>query len=296
MNIAASTRLGETAGRRNFELAGNVVLGPAQAGAVPFDVLEKSSQGGRPSENLLLPNAVDISELYWSTSCPERSWRWPLSYRSIEVLAIFVDALIIVSAGVLADTAYRLVTAGISTDTTIYGGAAAVVAALVTCLLKERGLYKPTALLKWTVQVRAVTITWISVFMFLAGCVFALKIGTTFSRATIISFVGVGLCGLIAQRTLWRTVLENGLASGKLSGRTVILISDNQPVSSLQELLLRHGFRVCRHFVVSEDRSHPSPWNAVISEAIFCARRSDADEIFIAAELQNWTNFREMAE
>src|SRR5262245_18820689 len=158
MNIAASTRLGETAGRRNFELAGNVVLGPAQAGAVPFDVLEKSSQGGRPSENLLLPNAVDISELYWSTSCPERSWRWPLSYRSIEVLAIFVDALIIVSAGVLADAAYGLTITALPTEITIYGGAGAVVAALLTCVLKERGLYKPTALLNWTAQARSITI------------------------------------------------------------------------------------------------------------------------------------------
>ena len=69
----------------------------------------------------------------------ERRWRWPLSYRSIEVLAIFVDALIIVSAGVLADAAYRLTTTALSSEMTIYGGAAAVVAALLTCLLKERG-------------------------------------------------------------------------------------------------------------------------------------------------------------
>ena len=297
MNIAASTRLAERAGRTNFELAGNVVLGPAQAGAVPSDVLAKSTQGGRFSKNLLLPNAADISELYSSEpSRPERSWRWPLSYRSIEALAIFVDALIIVSAGVLADTAYGLMTGAISTEISIYEGAAAVVAALMTCLLKERGLYKPTALLKWTAQVRAVTFAWICVFMFLAAIVFALKIGGTFSRATVISFAAFGLCGLIAHRTFWRTILENGLASGKLSGRTVVLISDNQPVSSLQQLLLRHGFRVRRHFVVSEDPSQPSPWNAIISEAVLCARRSDVDEIFIAAEPQNWTNFREMTE
>ena len=81
-----------------------------------------------------------------------------------------------------------------------------MVAALLTCLLKERGLYKPTALLNWTAQVRAVTIAWIGVFMFLAGSVFALKIGSTFSRVTIISFATIGLCGLIAQRMFWRTV------------------------------------------------------------------------------------------
>jgi putative colanic acid biosynthesis UDP-glucose lipid carrier transferase len=294
MNIAPSNRLGESAERTTFELDGNM---PAQAGAASSDALAKWAQGRHPNKNSRLSNAADVSEMYRSESPYfERSWRWPLYYRSIEALAIFVDALIIVTAGVLADGAYCLITAAMPIEISIYGGGAAVVAALVTCLLKERGLYKPNALLNWTAQVRAVTIAWIGVFMFLAGCVFALKIGSTFSRATIISFVGIGLCGLVAHRTFWRTILENGLASGKLSGRTVVLISDNQPVSSLQELLLRHGFRVRRHFVVSEDRSHPSPWDAVISEAIFCARHSNIGEIFIAAEPQNWTNLREMAE
>jgi CoA-binding domain len=97
------------------------------------------------------------------------------------------------------------------------------------------------------VQVRALTIIWIGVFIFLAGCAFALKIGDTFSSVTIISFAAFGLCCLIAQRTLWRTILENGLASGKLAGRTIVLISDSQSASNLQQVLLRHGFRVRRH-------------------------------------------------
>jgi putative colanic acid biosynthesis UDP-glucose lipid carrier transferase len=57
-----------------------------------------------------------------------------------------------------------------------------------------------------------------------------------------------------------------------------------------------HGFRVRRHFVVSADRSHPSHWDDVISEAITYARQSNIDELFIAAELKNWTKFREMTE
>ena len=161
---------------------------------------------------------------------------------------------------------------------------AAAVGGFVDVLLKERGLYKPTALLNWTAQVRAVTIAWIGVFMFLAGSVFALKIGSTFSRVTITSFATMGLCGLIAHRVLWRTVLEKGMASGSLTGRSIVLISENQPALSLQQILLRHGFRVQSHLVLSTDRSHPSHWDDVISEAIACARRSNVDEVFIAAD------------
>jgi Undecaprenyl-phosphate glucose phosphotransferase len=295
-----SKYLADTAERTNLELAGNdVLLGPAEVrsgpkGGVASNALTKRTQGRHlfriPSKSSRLWNSANFSEMDRSESLYfERRWRWPLSYRSIEVLAIFVDTLIIVAAGVLVDAAY------LPTEITI-GGAAAVVAALLTCVLKERGLYKPTALLNWTAQVRAVTIIWIGVFMFLAGCAFALKIGSTFSRVTIISFAAVGLWGLIAQRTFWRTILENGLASGKLSGRTIVLISDNQPASSLQQVLLRHGFRVQRCFVVSADRCHPSHWGNVISEAISYARHSNIDELFIATELENWAKFREMTE
>ena len=151
----------------------------------------------------------------------ENRWRWPVSYWSIEVLAVIIDILIILSAGVLADTIYRLATTGFASEITDYLAAAAVVAALFTSLLKGRGLYKPMALLAWTSQVRAVTLTWIGVFMFLAGCVFVLKIGSTFSRGTIMSFAAIGLFGLVAHRIFWRRALESGLASGKWSGPAI---------------------------------------------------------------------------
>jgi Undecaprenyl-phosphate glucose phosphotransferase len=226
----------------------------------------------------------------------ENRWRWPVSYRSIEVLAVVIDILIILSAGVLADMIYRLATTGFADQITDYTAAAAVVAALFTSLLKGRGLYKPMALLAWTSQVRAVTLTWIGVFMFLAGCVFALKIGNTFSRGTIVSFAAIGLFGLVAHRTFWRTALESGLASGKWSGRKIVLISENSPASDVQQQLLRHGFRIQRHFALAADSSHASHWDDIVSQAISYTRCSNVDELFIAAELQSWTKIKKSAE
>jgi hypothetical protein len=97
----------------------------------------------------------------------ESRWRWPVSYRSIEVLAVIIDILIILSAGVLADTIYRLATTGFASEITDYSAAAAVVAALFASLLKGRGLYKPMALLAWTSQVRpgsASLCSWLAAF------------------------------------------------------------------------------------------------------------------------------------
>src|SRR3984893_1962522 len=69
----------------------------------------------------------------------ENRWQWPVSYRSIEVLAVVIDILIILSAGMLADTVYRLTTAELSSEITTYAAAAAVGGALFTSLLKGRG-------------------------------------------------------------------------------------------------------------------------------------------------------------
>ena len=133
MSIVASARnskhLADTAEHTNLELASNdVPLGPA----------EVRSGAGIDSQNSRLWNDANFSEMNQSESLYfRRRWRWPLSYRSIEVIAIFVDTLIIVAAGVLADAAYHLTMTALPTEITIYGGAGAVVAALLTCVLKD---------------------------------------------------------------------------------------------------------------------------------------------------------------
>jgi Undecaprenyl-phosphate glucose phosphotransferase len=228
----------------------------------------------------------------------EDKWRWPLSYRSIEGVAIIIDILIILSSGVVAASVYHLTMPEFPGDLTQYAGVAAVVAALFTSLLKERGLYKPMALLAWTGQVQTVIITWIGVFMFLAGCVFALKIGSTFSRGTLLCFAATGLCGLIAHRTFWRTALERWLASGRIAGRSVVLITEDESAARgiPEAILRRHGFRIQRHFTLFSSRSLQSHLHDTISQAVSYARRSNVDEVFIAADLRNWDKLREPIE
>ena len=157
-SVRNSKHLADTPERTHLQLDSNdVLLGPAEVrpgpnGHVVSNALIKCAQGSDlfdvPSKTYSLSNGAKFSEPDVSESLYlDRRWRWPLSYRSIEVLAIFVDTLIIVAAGVLADAAYGLTITALPTEVTIYGGAAALVAALLTRVLKERGLYKPTALL-----------------------------------------------------------------------------------------------------------------------------------------------------
>src|SRR5262249_60672007 len=76
----------------------------------------------------------------------ENRWRWPVSYWSIEVLAVIIDILIILSAGVLADTIYRLATTGFASEIPDYLAAAAVGASAFTCLLEGRGPHNRSVL------------------------------------------------------------------------------------------------------------------------------------------------------
>src|ERR1700730_6557844 len=71
----------------------------------------------------------------------ENRWRWPVSYRSIEVLAVIIDIVIILSAGMLADTVYRLTTAGLSSEITNYAAAAGGGAPVFPSPFKRRGFY-----------------------------------------------------------------------------------------------------------------------------------------------------------
>src|SRR5262245_2855529 len=85
MNIVATARnskhLADTAERTSLELASN---------GVPPRPAEVRAGAGIPSRNSRLWNDADFSEMDQSESLYfERRWRWPLSYRSIEGLAIF---------------------------------------------------------------------------------------------------------------------------------------------------------------------------------------------------------------
>ena len=214
-----------------------------------------------------------------------RRWKWPLSYRSVEVVAILTDVALIIAASLLAGEGYRLVVEGVVVDPTFYLGLSAIVAALYVAIMKERGLYKPTELLEWNRQVRLVVVTWTGVMLFLSGCVFALKAGSLFSRMTVGLFALVGVVALLAHRTFWRMVLAKGLASGRLSGRNVILISEGGNVADLVKNLWRHGFRVHRHIAILAGGQRSTRWDDAISQAVAYARASKVDEIFLTADL-----------
>ena len=114
--------------------------------------------------------------------------KWPIHYHSVEPFAMLADAATITASSVISGLLYHLHDQGSADDISKCLGAAILVSALFILLTKIRGMYKPAELLVLPRQVRVACLTWTTVFLLLAGAIFALKIGSEISRGTSIVF------------------------------------------------------------------------------------------------------------
>jgi CoA-binding protein len=200
-----------------------------------------------PMSFLEQPIGVDFSDGATARGLDEQPLggrKWPIQYDSVEPLAIVADLATIVLASVFSGLSYHLHESGTPGDIGKSLGSAMLVSALFISLMKIRGMYRPTELRLLRNQIRAVCLTWISVFLLLAGTVFALRIGNEISRGTSMLFAMLGLIALIVHRSVLRNLLAKGLAGRRFSGRNIVLITDHSQHSdaSLTQTLTDLGF------------------------------------------------------
>ena len=215
--------------------------------------------------------------------------KWLISYRAIEPLAIASDVAAIFLSSALTGVIYSLETIGTPGDTIQYFGIAAAISALFLALSIGRNLYDPAELLEVKSQIHSVAVTWIGVFLFFGGVVFALKIGADFSRGAVLSFAVVGLCILVVQRIFWYFFLRRGIANEKFLGRDVILISDEMPTPGLFATIAKHGFELKRQFILpggETDSSHGEGASQIIS---YLRESPNIEEVLISGEIDHCT-------
>jgi Undecaprenyl-phosphate glucose phosphotransferase len=214
--------------------------------------------------------------------------RWPIDYRSIETVALISDVLIIIAASIAIPVAYSVLFLGLEGDILRFLASGAVACAIYIPAMKLRGLYHPVALRELTSQIRALMGVWLGVFFFLAGVVFALKIGRDFSRGAVLGFAGVGLAGLVMHRIFWSIALAKALDEGSLRAIKMILISDqtSSSMTGLVDNLAHLGFQVQRHFCFR--RSDGKSAKDLIADVIAFVRGSDVEEIFVSVGLLHW--------
>jgi putative colanic acid biosysnthesis UDP-glucose lipid carrier transferase len=223
---------------------------------------------------------------------PHRGRKWPIHYDSVELLAIVADFATIILASVLAGLAYHLQDPGAAGDIGKSLGSAMLVSALFISLMKIRGMYRPTELLNLRNQIRVVCIAWTSVFLLLAGTVFALKIGNEISSGASMLFAMFGVIALIVHRSVLKDLLTKGLAGRRFSGRNIVLITDHSQMGDacLTQTLTSLGFCVEEHFIFpppSENSGHRERVAAGVIEYI--RGGSDIEEIVVGADPNRWS-------
>src|SRR6185437_12937033 len=221
--------------------------------------------------------------------------KWPLPYESVEAATICFDVVTIALAGICASILHPM--AGMRLDLEQALGAAALVAALFSLLLKSQGLYRPAELLMLRRQVRFVFATWATVFLLLSGVVFTLKIGSELSRGTTLLFAGLSLVALVANRTLVKDVLTRGIAERRFSGRKIVLITDPEQAHEpqLKHELAAVGFDIAGDFVLPPRGTSPNLHRRLITAVIEHIGGSDVEEVFVATDQERWRELRALA-
>jgi Undecaprenyl-phosphate glucose phosphotransferase len=220
--------------------------------------------------------------------------KWPVSYGAIGTIAIACDIAVIMACGVGAGALYSLEAFGSPGDLVRYFGAATVIAVLFVALMKSRDLYNPSELLSLRNQIRDASAVWASVFLFLFGALFTLKLGDAFSRVSIFSFGIAGLGCLLLQRVVIRNVLAIGINEHKFLGRNAILVSD-KPLyagNSLVASVLKHGFYLERQYVVPVQPGEAQ--DRIVADIIGQLRGSDIEEVIVGFDLSNWDNLKKL--
>ena len=228
---------------------------------------------------------------------PHGGRKWPIHYDSVEPLAIVTDLATIVLASMFACLSYHLFQeAGAPLDVGKPLGSAILVSALFISLMKIRGMYRPAELLVLRNQVRAICLTWMSVFLLLAATVFALKIGAEISRGTSMLFAMFGLIALIVHRRVLRNLLAIGLAGRRFSGRNIVLITDHSKEgdTSLTQTLTGLGFCVKRNFSIPPPSAESWHRDKVVAKVIEYIRGSDVEEVVVGADPNRWSEVRSL--
>jgi Undecaprenyl-phosphate glucose phosphotransferase len=223
-------------------------------------------------------------------------WCWPIPYNSVGPTVCALDIALIITASVVTGTIYSHVFHESTVDLVRYASTAIVVSAIFVPIFRYRNLYDPGSLVNWGLQIRNIVILWTVTLLVFAGSLFALKVSADFSRGAVLSFGFGGLVALVAHHALWRVVIRSGIQNGSFRGRTSILLCIYElsgGASTIQEHvrdLKRHGYEIEQLFYLRNGDT----LLALIDRVIAAARGSEIEEIFVAADLQRWTEIRDL--
>jgi putative colanic acid biosysnthesis UDP-glucose lipid carrier transferase len=214
-----------------------------------------------------------------------------LSYHQIGLFMALVDAALIFCASVFADLGYGYLWRGSGLDAQM-GSGIGIVACAIFCLFAHSwDLYSLPTLLAPQPRISPVLAAWAMVLLGLPLLLFLLKVGSAFSRVSMIVFAFLGLMPLVGFRLIASRYLRRLMAKGWIAGRRAVIVGEADELGGLNatSLLYRFGIEETAR-VPLRDVGEGTPSRddiAKVDRAVDLARDTGASEIAVAL---NWSH------
>lgn len=206
-----------------------------------------------------------------------------LSYRTFSNLIAIFDGGMIVAISVFAAIAYHLFFLSQFPPLIKPYLGTGIVAAIIFCsLTASAGLYNTAALLSWRRQTTYVLSFWLVVLLVLGLILFLLKVGSSYSRGSLVTFAILGFGLLLGSRLVALNILRDSMAHGLLRGDRAVLVGDREALENLSRLdvLRKSGAREVARFELPPSNDDTT----VLDKAIEAARLIEAESVLLALQ------------
>lgn len=221
----------------------------------------------------------------------QNSWvfrRLTISYYTVAAFVGAIDGFLIIVSSVFADWFYNVLLRDESGQIDIALGIGVAGSLGYILLAKALGLYSTHVTLNPHRYLSKIVFVWATVLLLLTAVLFLLRVGTIFSRGTIIIFALTEIILLIASRPLSARLLRSVIAQGSIVERRAVIVGEETELGELsaENLLTQFGLQELARVTIAEDvpRSPAGIDVTGLDLAIDLARRQRADELVIAID------------
>jgi Undecaprenyl-phosphate glucose phosphotransferase len=221
---------------------------------------------------------------------------WPIVYDDFNFLVQLSDLGAALLASVIAGTSYHWLAfseTGPIEKFIVFG---ILYGALLLPCLAAHGAHNPDRVTGSHADRSAVVIFSALVLLFLVGILSVLGANDAFWQGQVLLVAAIAPGLVIAQRAALSQIISRALAQGRLNGRAIILIREDDAGSARHKLdYTRFGYHVVKSVIVpplSERSNTDTDWSACARQVVEHVRRSKIDEVHIALDWRRWEAVR----
>jgi Undecaprenyl-phosphate glucose phosphotransferase len=213
----------------------------------------------------------------------------------IERTVPVVDAVLIVAASFISSYGYHWLAMVETAKEAVFGGVGIIVAINFLAIMATRRNYILKNLMAFTRQATETIAVWAGVCAMLAIVAFTMKIGSEFSRGTVILFILTGLPALLIWRFAVMTLISHALANGSFARKKIIIVAERDQNASSRPLfeLRRYGYHPVKTCEISREEiasaGITASLRAKLADVVQFAKAEKIDDVYMAVR---WHNHR----